>query len=242
MSNLKVVSARKDRVNEDPLRVALVAALAAKAEADEAVKRQRSGIDRARSLVRAAESAVEEAEKGVTTAREAHAAAIADASANDTAPPASGMRMARLAKVEAEDEVEAAKAALAQLKADLPAVEANARAAAVAIDAAISLILAPYARQLLAKAIALKSQYSPVIAELWAIFQDTPAGKPFDQHFDAQKGQAPLAEIRKEIEIFFETFAKFDRTGVNDPWKSARERLREFPHFEVTFAALSDAQ
>jgi len=238
MRNLKVVAKSKDRSLSD--RSALIAALEAKQEADNLLARQKAGIDRARALVRAAEAAVEEAEAAVVQAREEHADAIAQASADDTALPASGVLAARAAKTTAEDQLEAAKSAHAKLRADLSAYEANAREKNIAIDVEISLILAPFARQLLAKAIALKSQYSPVIGELWAIFQDTPAGKPFDQHFDAHKGQAPLAEVRKEIEIFFETFAKFDRTGVNDPWAQNRLRLRNNAHSEVSFATLSD--
>jgi hypothetical protein len=236
---LKVVAKPEDPPGSD--RSALVAALAAKAEADEAVKRQKNGIDRARALVRAAVEAVEAATKGLTTIHEEHAAAIAEAAASDTQLPTAGaVRMARQKKIDAEDELETAKQALDQLKATLPEFEANAREKNIAIDVEISLLLAPYARQLLAKAIALRSQYSPVISELWAVFADSAAAKPFNEHRDVAKGQAPLAEIRKEIEIFFETFAKFDRTGVNDPYKSFRERARENPYAEANFAALDE--
>ena len=72
----------------------------------------------------------------------AHAQALADAAAGDAAPPISGMRAARQAVVDAQDEVEAAKGALAQLKGTLPDYEAELREAEIAVEAAISAILA----------------------------------------------------------------------------------------------------
>jgi len=236
-----VVAKPEDRSGSD--RSAFIAALEAMKEANNLLARQKAGIDRARALVRAAEAAVDESEKGVVQAREEHADAIAQASADDVAPPASNVRAARAAKTAAEDELEAAKAAHAKLKADLPAYEANARAATVAVNSAISAIMVPHARALLSKAIALKNALSPAVSQLYALlFSDTPGGRPFHEQGDAVKGQAPLAEVLKEIEIFFETFAKFDRTGVNDPWARAREQLRADPYAELNFPALSDAQ
>jgi hypothetical protein len=236
-----MVSKLEDGVSVDALRAALASALQAQVKSDEAVSRQRAGIDRARGGVRAAEAAAKDAEKAVTKAREAHAEAIAAAAANDAAPPASGVRAARQAQVDSEDEVEAAKAALDQLRGDLPTVEAAAREANIAVEAAINAILAPHARQLLAKGMELKCQLAPVVAVLSALSNDTPAGKPHDQYLDAAKMHKPLAEVRKDDQAFFETFNKFDRGGA-DPWVSARERLRADPDAALPdFAALLPA-
>ncbi len=85
------------------------------------------------------------AEEGVKESRAAHARAIADAATADAAPKASGMRAARHAVTDAQEEIEAAKEALAQLRGDLPGlIEASGRAD-IAVEAAISAIPAPHA-------------------------------------------------------------------------------------------------
>jgi hypothetical protein len=222
----------------DALRGALAACLQAKGKADRLVERQRAGIDRARGGVRAAEAVAKEAEVEIVKSRQLHAKALAEAAAGDTVPPASGIHKARNAAVEAQDMVEATKAALEDLKAGLPTVEAAASESNIAVEAAINAILAPHARQLLNKGMELKCQLAPVVAALLALSNDTPAGKPHNQYLDAAKMHKPLAEVRKDVQAFFETFNKFDRGGA-DPWASARARLRADPNAELPdFAAL----
>ena len=218
----------EDGVSVVALRAALASALHAKVKADEAVGRQRAGIDRARGGVRAAEAAAKEAEKAVTKARETHAEAIAAAAANDAAPPASGVRAARQAQVDAEDEVEAAKAALAQLKADLPAWEKAAVDAEVEVQKAISEILEPCARQLVHRARQLEQQMAPIRQALEDLCADS-----------TEPSRKPLANVRAEAAGFLQPVRKITDLHAPNLFRALRERLRADPNAELPdFVAL----
>jgi chromosome segregation ATPase len=219
-------------ISSDPLRTTLAAALKEAAVAQRGVEQQRGGIERARAAVRAAEAAVKSAEKGVEEARQVHARAIADAATADAPPPASGVRAARQAVTDAQDELEAAKGALDQLKADLPGWEEAARTADVAVEAAISEILAPHAQALLAKVQELSRQLSPLRSALRALFETAPARA--DEYFAWDQGRRPLSAVLEAARSYFETANHI--AGCADPWRAARELLRadafaELPDF-----------
>jgi hypothetical protein len=80
------------------------------------------------------------------------------------------VRAARQAVVDAEDELEAQRAALAQMRADLPNWQTEIVAADTEVEAAISAILAPLAEKLIARGREIASQLSPIreaLAALW---------------------------------------------------------------------------
>jgi hypothetical protein len=212
----------KDTV-ADPLRVGLAHAIDDAREAREAVERHRAAIERTRSSLRVAEKTLTVAEKGVEEARAAHAQALADAAASDTTPPASGVQAARQLIVLAQDEIEALKGALAQLRADLPAWENAVREADIAVEAAISAVLAVKAQQVLDKAREIARGLSPLRNALAALLKDHPSGAA--DYLAFERGRKPLAETQAAVAAFFQTINAVD--NKNDTWKQAREALRE---------------
>ena len=223
----------KDEARVDPLRAALAAALKEAERAHQAVDRQRGGIGRARAAERAAETAVTAAEEAVKTAQQDHAAALANAAADDAPAPASGVRAARRAATDAADELGAVKGAMAELKANLPGLIEAARAADVAVEVAISAILAPVARQLLVRAQAVQRLFMPLRSALFALFESVPAG--MDESLAFERARRPLAGVRADVAKFFETLEAVDRQV--DPWREARELLRANAYAELPFIA-----
>ncbi len=212
----------------DPLRSELAEAIEHAREAQDAVARQRAAIERTRSSVIAAEKAVKTAEEGVPLAAAAYAQALADAAADETAPPKSGVAAARLAVVDAQDEVEALKGALAQLKADLPGLQESALAEEVEVDSAISAVLLVPARALYERTSTLELELEPLRQALATLLKDRmPEAGDALAH---QRGRAPLNEVYAGIMKFGAW-----RAGGPDLWTVARQRLRE-----NAFAALPD--
>ncbi|MGB8738904.1 MAG: IS21-like element helper ATPase IstB [Xanthobacteraceae bacterium] len=164
------------------------------------------------------------AEEGVKESRAAHARAIADAATADAAPKASGMRAARHAVTDAQEEIEAAKEALAQLRGDLPGlIEASGRAD-IAVEAAISAIPAPHAESLLARAQELTKLLAPLRAALGGLFESTSTA--FGESFSFEQGRRPLAPVLESVSAYFASTNVIGRTPV---WRAAREMLRADP-------------
>ena len=216
------------RRDDDPLRAQLAQALEAAREAREVVDRQRAAIERTRSSVAAADKAVTVAEKGVEEARAAHAQALADAAAGDAAPPISGMRAARQAVVDAQDEVEAAKGALAQLKGTLPDFEAELREADIAVEAEISKILAVAVQELMDQAAEIARELLPLRRALLAfVMNDSPPRVSDRLAFD--RGRQPLREAQAAVDAFFQAYDSIEDSQI-DVWAFARKQLRADPH------------
>ena len=227
----------------DLLRAELARAIAAAKEAKDAVTRQRLAIDRARAAVRVAEKQVEAANEAVVEARQNHAKDLAAAAATDAPAPASKIRAARQAVVDAEDEVAATKDALDALKAKLPEVEATAKEREIAIDVAISgAIMAPAAERLLERARAIRQQLSPLKQILRQIFSDDPARGTTtnDDYLHAVRRQAPLAEVRLAVDAFLRE-GDAGVAAAENPWRAYRERLHTDPYAALP-PTLSDEQ
>ena len=136
---VSLVSSKKQSPPAD--RKALAKAIESAGEVRAALQRHKQAIDKTRASLWRAEKAHEVAVAGVDKAIAEHAenlaAAAADADAeDDVAPSSSLIRMARLAIVDAADEVESFKAAYDRLRKDLPAWEAQAREADIGIEVA----------------------------------------------------------------------------------------------------------
>ena len=136
----------------DPLRVQLQEAIETAAEAREALERHKQAITKTRTAKWAAEKAHEVAVAGVGKAIAEHAENLAadagGADADDVAPTSSLIRMARLAVVDAADEVESFRGAYDRLRQDLPLRQADADRTAAELEDAISAVLAPIAERL----------------------------------------------------------------------------------------------
>jgi hypothetical protein len=214
----------------DPQRAALADALQVMEDAFAAVENHKAAIGRARLQVRAGEKAIKAAEEGVTKAQREYAGALADAAATDTPAPTSNIRVARQVVVDRTDELEAARLAFAQLKADLPGWENTAREAAITVEATISAILAVSALQLIERANEIARQLAPVRDALAALWSEKPSGAA--DYLAHERGHAPLVEAKAAAAVFFQTVKIIDDKHA-DIWLVARERLRSDPYAEL---------
>ena len=224
---------RKEIGGADSLREALATKQQEAKEARQRADNLRAAVERARGVVRRLEQAVTAADKSITKAREEHAAAIASAATSDTAPPASGVRAARQAKADLEDELEAAKAALTKLKADLPAWEEVARKADIETEAAVNAVLVPHVQAVLEMVMNLHRQLVPLRLVLASLCELPPT--QWAEQPAWEKAQAPLQQVRAAIESFVTQEGKIVEPTGETVWQRARALLRENPH-----AALPD--
>ena len=176
-----------------------------------------------RIRVAAAKKAVQVAEAGVGKAQRDYASALADAAADDAAPPMSGMRAARQAVVEAQDSVAADEGALAQLKGTLPDFEAEFREAEIAVEAEISKILAVAVQNLIEKATEIARELSPLRKALLAfVMNDFPPRVSDRLAFD--RGRQPLREAQNSVDAFFQAYDAIEDRQV-DFWAVARRKI-----------------
>ena len=233
---MTVTTLKTARREDNPPRAELAEAIETACEAREGVDRQRKGIERARKAVSAAEAKVKAAEKGVQEAQQAHAYAIADAATADGPLPASGVRAARQAVVDAADEVEAAQGALAQLKATLPDFEAELREADIAVEAEISKIFAEAVRKLMDQAAEIARELLPLRRALIAfVMNDSPPRVSDRLAFD--RGRQPLREAQNSVDAFFQAYDSIEDLQI-DVWAVARKQLRADPHAPLPDVAL----
>lgn len=210
----------------DPLRQALVAALAEEGNAREAVARQKGAVDRLRAAILEAKKTLAAREADVSKAAEADAEAMALAATNDEAAPVSRVRAARQAVVDARDQMDAATAALKQLRLDLPDWEAASRESAIAVEVALSGIIAPHARRLLDRANELKRELAPIRHSLLILFHASAESRSSDL-LAFERGRKPLADLLDAIcRIDMWDGSGKEQGGV---WQEARARLRADP-------------
>jgi hypothetical protein len=127
-----------------PERESLGLAISNKRAVDDRLEAQRGAVERAERLVSDAESKMAASAVAVADAREQQARAVAEAvAAGQRQPPPGAVRTARAAETEAQDDLDAAKAALEQLGgAALAELEAEAASADVQVEVAINGLLA----------------------------------------------------------------------------------------------------
>jgi hypothetical protein len=211
------------------LRAALVAALDEAREAKAEVARQKAGIERTEAAMREAEASVETAQKGVEKAKQADARALAHAAAHETKAPKNTMRAARQAVTDAEDRRDALRAARDRLEADW---ERDLGQAEVAVEAAISAILAPVAVRLIKRGEEIEAQLTPIKRVLSALWYqaDRPSQYGAGAAFDT--GRAPLEETRAAAGDWLQSINEYD-VAVPDPFLIARAKLRADPTSEL---------
>jgi hypothetical protein len=147
-----LVAVRKNDGGDDP-RCALREAVARMKQAQTAVDDVDNVAARARSFLREIEGRIAEAATGVSTAREIHAAAVVDAIARgEKPPPATGLKAARAAEVDLQDQRDAAQSSIDTIRQDKAAAAAELERAERVVKAAIAGALEPTARKLLEKA------------------------------------------------------------------------------------------
>jgi hypothetical protein len=214
----------------DQQRAPLVAALAAVAKAKEAVIKQKAAIDRLQRIVWNDPAKVAAAETAIQKAGERLAVEIGAAhAAGDEVPTSSGVRKARAALVDAQDEEAANKIALAKLRDDFKDLEAEARECEVEVEKAISAILEPLASQLLARTRKLVETLQPYTEMLAALHFESDRPSTWDGQRLYSEGHQPLEDMRKLAGELLCT-AKSIFRAQPDPWVAARKALRENPN------------
>jgi hypothetical protein len=219
------------RAGGDRLRIALADAIQGAAKIRHAAERHRAGAERTRSSVAAAEAELEKALAGVGKAQEAHIAALAHAAASGTSAPASKVRAARQLVIDCEDEVSAQRAALAQMRADLPNWDKEVALADTDVEAAISAILAPMAEKLIERGREIAAQFAPIRSALNALWFD-PSPANHDEALAFEQSRKPLVETKEAVAEFLRTTTRINRVEP-DAWIEARSRLRADAYSEL---------
>jgi hypothetical protein len=144
---MSVTPLKKEKTDDRAeLRRAVADCVAARA----AVDKHREAIERAREHVTEAAGNAAAADTALNAAQRDHAQRIATAIADGSSPTATGLiRAARAHERDAEDELAAAKDALARLEADLADLEVDAAAGGRAVDDALRDALEPMLRALI---------------------------------------------------------------------------------------------
>jgi|SRR5579862_4729678 len=149
--NKKVVTT----VPISPERQALATEIEAAARAECAAENGRAAVARALELVNETSNKLVEANAAVISAKEDHTAAIAVAIGKGTPVPSSTLKIARTAQAEAQDNLDAAAAALERLQTACTDLEAETSHAKMRVEAAINAVLAaagfPLVRDLLTR-------------------------------------------------------------------------------------------
>ena len=122
--------------------------------------------------------------------------------------------------------------ALAELKSALPAWEAAAREADIAVETAISAVLAPHAHALLERAAAIARELAPLRGVLLALLSERPAGDVLA----FERGRAPLSEAQNAARSFLQRVSAVDDKQAVDPWRQARESLSRDPHAPLSLS------
>jgi hypothetical protein len=131
---------------------------------------------------------------------------------------------ARQAVIDCEDELEAQKSALAQMRDDLPNWSREVAAADVEVEAAISTIFAPLAEKLIERGEQIAAELAPIrdaLATLWG--EPSPIGH--DKALAFERGRKPLAPTMDIVAEFLRT-SQATEPVQPDPWSTCRARLR----------------
>lgn len=215
---------------DDPLRQALVDALAAADEAAAQLHAHRNAVDRTRAAQRDAERALEVAKRGIDLARSQHAQAISNAIASadgDDPLPPSSIRLAKLSVADCEEEIAALKEALRTLKSRTVDYEHAAKSADDTVDACISEILREPVQLLIDRLQSLISQSTPIRRQLNDLLD---AHLYNDFGFGALQPLDPQLDIARRI-VMQHSDADIDK--VAGEFAAIRVRLRADPHADI---------
>jgi chromosome segregation ATPase len=206
----------------DPRRADLVAALHRHEAAKAAVTRHRGGLDRVRAKVRTIDGQIKVAQATIEEERAAHARAVADAAAEDTIARPSGVRAARQALTDLQDERDAVAGALDDLKAQLPDLELASTRAAADIETEINRVLQPLAAELIARERRLAAELAAVRGSLASLLSSDEIPRA---DFDYRIKRAMLTDL---VRSEFQQRGPDVYAGPN--WHEARDELRRDPN------------
>lgn len=226
MSNIAAIRQTK----ADPLRVALKKALAAQAEAADAVERVQQGIRATRAAVFAAKRDLEKAKAAIGEVMEDAAAEIAAAAtAGEDVPVSTAVSRARETSRDHEDRIATLEAALVKLKADHALCQQAAEAAAVDVQVAVDAILAERARPLLERAQQLRDELTPIVDALAGLWRASANDRgPRGEAFEAVgRDAALLFGWLRHLGTSWETAAD------GSSWQAARAALLTDPDADL---------
>jgi hypothetical protein len=176
--NLKVASAEDPQPQRSPERQRLAEAHVRRDEAARDVEEARRALARGRDAVAKAEAGLAAAQAATAAAAEHRAAELQRAADLEQPPPGSTMRRARAAELEAEDEVNAARAALAGLQARLGTADDALWAANNLLTAYVDCVLRSLAQRTLADAEAAAERFLQARMLLLYFLHPERYGKP----------------------------------------------------------------
>ena len=206
------LAARKN--SDPPERAALREPIAVAAAARKKVSATEAAIERAEGLVQTNRVRLEAATKAVATAQAEDAKQLAAAIAVGGSSPARATRQARAAEIEAGDDVENARRALATLRVDLEDIEREAARADKAVDSALAERLKPTALLLIEKA---RDHHARFVATSEALSAIT-------RLFTAWDG-GEITKQANRVAAFTDEDARM-AAGVRQQWQAAIEALK----------------
>jgi chromosome segregation ATPase len=206
-------------------RAGLVAALQAAEAAKAALTKHRAAIDRVRSQAYGMDGKIKAAETKIEEERAAHARVLADAATENMPAPASGIKAARQALSELQDERETVKIALHDLRAHLPDAEYASLQADADVDAEINKLLQPLASELIARDRRLTAELAHVRGTLAALLS---SGDILQADRDWRVKRTSLTDLVRED--FGSSYGEKEGGVSANVWREARAALRRDPN------------
>ena len=197
MSTVTALPAREKSKHADD-RAGIRAAIAAEAKAHQAVEAHKSAVERARALLGDAEAELTKKQGAVTKARASEARRLADAARSATPRPKSeALRDARAAERDAEDEAEAARAAVAALEGEeLAELEQDVARAQAAVLQAVNSFLVRSVETALARAREAKATFLGAQEIVWGLVLDDKDAPVLSEWADEIKAKEKLVKHR----------------------------------------------
>jgi hypothetical protein len=218
------------------------AALRAAVENAETMKatlaKREAALEQAVKFVAAAQTRLETATAAVGEAKAAHAERVARALADGLEPPTATLQVARDTETETRDELDAARAAVEQIKAQIADLVIETADAENAVLVQINALFASVVARKLADAKRLRVELLVLKSELSGLLQDDSPPRFADDlaRYIAQKKRNAASPLRDEVHHFLsidqplfddEVWAKAN--AAQRAWKQARAALRSDP-------------
>jgi hypothetical protein len=202
------------RKNADPARLALAAAITKAEKAAAEYKRHREAVGRSRELVRRNKTRLEQMAAAIEAAKETDVLELVESIAAGGSSSGRALREARLAQVEAADDLEMAEIAAKTLWSDNTA-EREAERAGEAVNAAIAVVIEPIARELLAESRNLRERDWAILERLTVIRDALGHKHPLYAEIERLWVQSPASEEVLQRSMM-----------IQRSWKAAIEALK----------------
>jgi len=217
-------------------RTALAAAIAEAAEAQRKADASRAAIPRAEAMVAQAQGRLDQATDSVAASRDAQAARMAAAAASGAAlAPDPGMRQSRLLEADAEDELDAARAALASVEAATVEAEKRVEGAKINVSNCAKRVVKSMKSTAIAKVRALRAELDSRTLELTKALNTQVAYLHFtgDKQCEEIPGSWPMTDEDQQMYSIINQEQKLFDHNVREPvrgsWTKALADLHSDP-------------